>query len=160
MGYDAKKLEAHINQLQDDFGDEETSDTIKGKYTLDELYKVWNSQGEDSEIYKTMYNDILNNKIANGKDEEKAIDSIKNGIKSRYKDDSLELQNAQNAYESGDLKTYQENIEKVIKQGKLDKETLVTAARGAKPYKNTLWTATDYAKAIEKRRHFTSKENI
>ena len=60
------------------------------------------------------------------------------------------MQNAQNAYESGDLKTYQENIEKVIKQGKLDKETLVTAARGAKPYKNTLWTATDYAKAIEK----------
>ena len=56
---------------------------------------------------------------------------------------------AQKAYDQGNMQSYQYYINRVIATGKLSQEDVVKKARGNDPYKKSLWSATDYAKAID-----------
>ncbi len=148
-GYDETSLKKYIKSIQGDLSESDGGDKVKGRYSTDELYRVWNSKGEDSAEYKTMYNDILNTKVANGMDKETAEKSIKASVVDNYMDKSTDLQMAQKAYDQGNMQSYQYYINRVIATGKLSQEEVVKKARGHDPYKNSLWSATDYAKAID-----------
>ena len=148
-GYDETSLKKYIKSIQGDLSESNGGDKVKGRYSTDELYRVWNSKGEDSAEYKTMYNDILNTKVANGMDKETAEKRIKASIVDNYMDKSTDLQMAQKAYGQGNMQSYQYYINRVIATGKLSQEEVVKKARGNDPYKKSLWSATDYAKAID-----------
>lgn len=148
-GYDETSLKKYIKSIQGDLSESDGGDKVKGRYSTDELYRVWNSKGEDSAEYKTIYNDILNTKVANGMNKETAEKRIKTSIVDNYMDKSTDLQMAQKAYDQGNMQSYQYYINRVIATGKLSQEEVVKKARGHDPYKNSLWSATDYAKAIE-----------
>lgn len=148
-GYDETSLKKYIKSIQGDLSESDGGNKVKGRYSTDELYRVWNSKGEDSAEYKTMYNDILNTKVANGMDKETAEKRIKASIVDSYMDKSTDLQMAQKAYDQGNMQSYQYYINRVIATGKLSQEEVVKKARGNDPYKNSLWSATDYAKAID-----------
>lgn len=148
-GYDETSLKKYIKSIQGDLSESDGGNKVKGRYSTDELYRVWNSKGEDSAEYKTMYNDILNTKVANGMDKETAEKRIKASIVDNYMDKSTDLQMAQKAYDQGNMQSYQYYINRVIATGKLSQEEVVKKARGHDPYKNSLWSATDYAKAID-----------
>ena len=148
-GYDETSLKKYIKSIQGDLSESDGGNKVKGRYSTDELYRVWNSKGEDSAEYKTMYNDILNTKVANGMDKETAEKRIKASIVDNYMNKSADLQLAQKAYDQGNMQSYQYYINRVIATGKLSQEEVVKKARGHDPYKNSLWSATDYAKAID-----------
>ncbi|WP_448901261.1 ADP-ribosyltransferase-containing protein [Eubacterium sp.] len=148
-GYDETSLKKYIKSIQNNLSESNGGNKVKGRYSTDELYRVWNSKGEDSAEYKTMYNDILNTKVANGMDKETAEKRIKTSIVDNYMDKSTDLQMAQKAYDQGNMQSYQYYINRVIATGKLSQEEVVKKARGHDPYKNSLWSATDYAKAID-----------
>lgn len=148
-GYDETSLKKYIKSIQGDLSESDGGDKVKGRYSTDELYRVWNSKGEDSAEYKTIYNDILNTKVANGMDKETAEKRIKASIVDNYMDKSADLQMAQKAYDQGNMQSYQYYVNRVIATGKLSQEEVVKKARGHDPYKNSLWSATDYAKAID-----------
>lgn len=148
-GYDETSLKKYIKSIQGDLSESDGGNKVKGRYSTDELYRVWNSKGEDSAEYKTMYNDILNTKVANGMDKETAEKRIKTSIVDNYMNKSADLQLAQKAYDQGNMQSYQYYINRVIATGKLSQEEVVKKARGHDPYKNSLWSATDYAKAID-----------
>ncbi len=148
-GYDETSLKKYIKSIQGDLSESDGGNKVKGRYSTDELYRVWNSKGEDSAEYKTMYNDILNTKVANGMDKETAEKRIKTSIIDNYMNKSADLQLAQKAYDQGNMQSYQYYINRVIATGKLSQEEVVKKARGHDPYKNSLWSATDYAKAID-----------
>ena len=148
-GYDETSLKKYIKSIQGDLSESDGGNKVKGRYSTDELYRVWNSKGEDSAEYKTMYNDILNTKVANGMDKETAEKRIKTSIVDKYMNKSADLQLAQKAYDQGNMQSYQYYINRVIATGKLSQEEVVKKARGHDPYKNSLWSATDYAKAID-----------
>lgn len=148
-GYDETSLKKYIKSIQGDLSESDGGNKVKGRYSTDELYRVWNSKGEDSAEYKTMYNDILNTKVANGMDKETAEKRIKASIVDNYMDKSADLQMAQKAYDQGNMQSYQYYVNRVIATGKLSQEEVVKKARGHDPYKNSLWSATDYAKAID-----------
>ena len=148
-GYDETSLKKYIKSIQSDLSESDGGNKVKGRYSTDELYRVWNSKGEDSAEYKTMYNDILNTKVANGMDKETAEKRIKASIVDNYMNKSTDLQMAQKAYDQGNMQSYQYYINRVIATGKLSQEDVVKKARGNDPYKKSLWSATDYAKAID-----------
>ncbi len=148
-GYDETSLKKYIKSIQSDLSESDGGNKVKGRYSTDELYRVWNSKGENSAEYKTMYNDILNTKVANGMDKETAEKRIKASIVDNYMDKSTDLQMAQKAYDQGNMQSYQYYINRVIATGKLSQEEVVKKARGNDPYKKSLWSATDYAKAID-----------
>lgn len=148
-GYDETSLKKYIKSIQGDLSESDGGNKVKGRYSTDELYRVWNSKGEDSAEYKTMYNDILNTKVANGMDKETAEKRIKASIVDNYMGKSTDLQMAQKAYDQGNMQSYQYYINRVIATGKLSQEEVVKKARGNDPYKKSLWSATDYAKAID-----------
>lgn len=148
-GYDETSLKKYIKSIQGDLSESDGGNKVKGRYSTDELYRVWNSKGEDSAEYKTMYNDILNTKVANGMDKETAEKRIKASIVDNYMDKSADLQMAQKAYDQGNMQSYQYYVNRVIATGKLSQEEVVKKARGNDPYKKSLWSATDYAKAID-----------
>ena len=148
-GYDETSLKKYIKSIQGDLSESDGGNKVKGRYSTDELYRVWNSKGEDSAEYKTMYNDILNTKVANGMDKETAEKRIKASIVDNYMNKSTDLQMAQKAYDQGNMQSYQYYVNRVIATGKLSQEEVVKKARGHDPYKNSLWSATDYAKAID-----------
>lgn len=148
-GYDETSLKKYIKSIQGDLSESDGGNKVKGRYSTDELYRAWNSKGEDSAEYKTMYNDILNTKVANGMDKETAEKRIKASIVDSYMNKSADLQMAQKAYDQGNMQSYQYYINRVIATGKLSQEEVVKKARGHDPYKSSLWSATDYAKAID-----------
>ena len=148
-GYDEASLKKYIKSIQGDLSESNGGDKVKGRYSTDELYRVWTSKGEDSAEYKTIYNDILNTKVANGMDKETAEKRIKASIVDNYMDKSADLQMAQKAYDQGNMQSYQYYVNRTIATGKLSQEEVVKKARGHDPYKNSLWSASDYAKAID-----------
>lgn len=148
-GYDETSLKKYIKSIQSDLSESDGGNKVKGRYSTDELYRVWNSKGENSAEYKTMYNDILNTKVANGMDKETAEKRIKSSIVDNYMNKSTDLQMAQKAYDQGNMQSYQYYINRVIATGKLSQEEVVKKARGNDPYKKSLWSATDYDKAID-----------